>query len=94
MTQTITYRVGFDVAKTVFQVHGVKNEPGEAVAIARRLRRAQVEPFFAKLPSSLIGMEACGSAHYWARLARKHGHEVRDRRCGLWRSRARRTRPR
>jgi transposase len=77
MTQTITYRVGFDVAKNVFQVHGVKNEPGEAVAIARRLRRAQVEPFFAKLPPSLIGMEACGSAHYWARLARKHGHEVR-----------------
>ena len=49
MAQTITYRVGFDVAKSVFQVHGVKNEPGEAVAITRRLRRAQVEPFFAKL---------------------------------------------
>jgi transposase len=77
MIETSTYRIGFDVAKGVFQVHGVKNEAGEPVAIKRRLKRGSVEGFFAKLPASLIGMEACGSAHYWARLARKHGHEVR-----------------
>ena len=77
MNATITYRIGFDVAKNVFQVHGVKNEAGEPVALVRRLRRAQVAPFFAKLPRSLIGMEACGSAHYWARVAQSHGHEVR-----------------
>ena len=77
MIETITYRIGVDVAKSVFQVHGVKNETGKSVAIRRRLRRSQVEPFFAKLPPSLIGLEACGSAHYWGRLARKHGHEVR-----------------
>jgi transposase len=65
------------VAKSVFQVHGVKNEAGEPVAIRRRLKRAQVEAFFAELPASLIGMEACGSAQYWARVARSHGHQVR-----------------
>ena len=65
------------MAKSVFQVHGVKNEPGEPVAIRKRLGGGAVEGFFAKLPPSLIGMEACGSAHYWARLARKYGHEVR-----------------
>jgi transposase len=77
MNDTITYRIGFDVAKGVFQAHAVKNEPGEPVAFTRRLKRAQVEAFFATLPRSLIGMEACGSAHYWARVARKYGHEVR-----------------
>jgi len=77
MTSTITYRIGLDLAKGVFQVHGVRNEPGEAVAITKRLKRAQVEPLLAKLPRSLIGMEACGTAHYWARLAEQHGHEVR-----------------
>lgn len=77
MNEAITYRVGFDVAKGVFQAHAVKNEPGEPVAFTRRLKRAQVERFFATLPHSLIGMEACGSAHYWARLARRYGHEVR-----------------
>jgi transposase len=77
MTEAITYRIGFDVAKGVFQAHAVKNEPGEPVAFTKRLKRAQVEAFFATLPRSLIGMEACGSAHYWARVARKYGHEVR-----------------
>ena len=77
MSEAITYRIGFDVAKNVFQVHGVKNETGEPVALVRRLKRAQVAAFFAKLARSLIGMEACGSAHYWARVARSHGHEVR-----------------
>ena len=77
MDEAITYRIGFDVAKNVFQVHGVKNEAGEPVALVRRLKRAQVAAFFAGLPRSLIGMEACGSAHYWARLAQSCGHEVR-----------------
>jgi transposase len=77
MHEAITYRVGFDVAKGVFQAHAVKNEPGEPVAFTKRLKRSQVEAFFAGLPRSLIGMEACSSAHYWARVARKYGHEVR-----------------
>jgi len=78
MNEAITYRIGIDVAKGVFQAHAVKvNEPGEPVAFKKRLKRAQVEAFFAKLPRSLIGLEACGSAHYWARVARCHGHEVR-----------------
>jgi transposase len=47
------------------------------VAIERRLKRGAVENFLAKLPASLIGMEACGSAHYWGRLAQRYGHEVR-----------------
>jgi transposase len=53
------------------------NEPGEPVAFKKRLKRAQMEDFFAKLPPSLIGLEACSSAHYWARVARRYGHEVR-----------------
>jgi len=77
MNEAITYRIGFDVAKGVFQAHAVKDEPGEPVAFKKRLKRAQVEGFFATLPRSLIGMEACGSAHYWARVARRYGHEVR-----------------
>ncbi|HEX5998481.1 MAG TPA: IS110 family transposase [Hyphomicrobiaceae bacterium] len=78
MNQAITYRVGIDVAKGVFQAHAVKvNVPGEPVAFKKRLKRAQMEAFFANLPASAIGMEACGSAHYWARVARRHGHEVR-----------------
>ena len=78
MAKTITYRIGIDVAKGVFQAHAVKiNEPGEPVAFKKRLSRAQMEAFFAKLPPSLIGMEACSSAHYWARVARRYGHEVR-----------------
>ena len=47
MIETSTYRIGFDVAKGVFQVHGVKNEAGEPVAIKRRLKRGSVEEFFA-----------------------------------------------
>ena len=78
MNEAITYRIGFDVAKGVFQAHAVKmNAPGEPVAFRKRLKRAEVERFFATLPRSLIGMEACGSAHYWARVARHYGHEVR-----------------
>jgi transposase len=76
MSEISRLRVGIDLAKTVFQVHGVREVPGEPVVMMKRLARSQMEPFLAKLPPSLIGMEACGSAHYWARIAQKHGHEV------------------
>ncbi len=77
MTTSSTLRIGIDLAKGVFQVHAVRQEPGEPIAFTRRLKRSQMEAFFAKLPPSLIGMEACGSAHYWARVAQRYGHEVR-----------------
>ena len=67
--------VGLDIAKSVFQVHGV-DVVGE-VATRRRLRRAQVLPFFAKLPACLIGIEACATAHYWARELGALGHQVK-----------------
>ena len=67
--------IGLDIAKKVFQVHGVDDE-GQVV-IRRKLRRRQVLTFFAKLPPCLIGMEACATSHYWARELRKLGHEVR-----------------
>jgi transposase len=67
--------IGLDIAKNVFQVHGVDTD--ERVAMQRRLRRREVLPFFAKLPPTLIGIEACGSAHYWARELSALGHEVR-----------------
>ncbi|MGI9489032.1 MAG: IS110 family transposase, partial [Geminicoccaceae bacterium] len=57
--------IGLDIAKNVFQVHGVDGA-GEVV-VRRQLRRRQVLKFFAKLPSCLIGIEACGTAHHWAR---------------------------
>ena len=57
--------VGLDLAKNVFQVHAIGNT-GEVV-VRRALRRAQVIPFFSKLPPCLIGMEACGTSHHWAR---------------------------
>jgi transposase len=67
--------IGLDIAKSVFQVHGV-NEADEVV-IAKRLRRNQVISFFRKLPPCLIGMEACASSHHWARELGALGHEVR-----------------
>src|SRR5499425_1181837 len=73
MTRITT--IGIDLAKKVFQVHGVDAE-GEVVA-ARKLRRKEVLSFFAKLPPCLVGMEACGSAHYWAREITKLGHTVK-----------------
>ncbi len=68
-------RFGIDLAKSVFQVHGV--DASGQVVVQRQLRRGQVLRFFAKQPPALIGMEACGSAHYWARELSKLGHEVR-----------------
>jgi len=67
--------VGIDLAKNVFQVHGV-NEHGKAM-LRRQLRRDQVAPFFANLPPCLIGMEACAGAHHWARKLQTFGHTVR-----------------
>ena len=58
-------RVGIDLAKSVFQIHGVDGQ--EKVVLRKQLRRVQVLDYFKKLPSCLIGMEACGGAHYWAR---------------------------
>jgi transposase len=69
--------VGLDIAKSVFQVHGV-DSAGE-VAVRRQLRRPQVLVFFAKLPPCLIGIEACATAHYWARELAALGHQVRLR---------------
>ena len=67
--------IGLDLAKNVFQVHGA-NERGKTV-LRKQLRREQVAAFFANLPSCLIGMEACGSAHHWARKLQALGHTVR-----------------
>jgi len=67
--------IGFDLSKNVFQVHGVA-ESGAAV-IRKRLRRAQVLEFFADLAPCLVGMEACASAHHWARELMKLGHAVK-----------------
>jgi transposase len=67
-------RCGLDIAKQVFQVHGV-NEHG-VVKGRKTLPRAKVFEFFAQVPSCLIGIEACGSAHYWARQLTKLGHTV------------------
>jgi len=67
--------VGIDLAKNVIQVHGV-DERGKAV-LKKSLKRVQVLPFFANLPVCLIGMEACGSAHHWARKLQTLGHTVK-----------------
>jgi transposase len=67
--------VGLDLAKRVFQVHGVDAAGG--VVIRKALRRAQVLPFFAKLAPCLVGIEACGTSHHWARELIRLGHEVR-----------------
>src|SRR6476661_245284 len=67
--------IGLDLAKNVFQVHGV--DASGKVVLRRQLRRGAVEKFFAKLPPCTVGMEACGSAHHWARVIGRYGHEVR-----------------
>jgi transposase len=67
--------IGLDLAKNVFQVHGIDGS-GRAV-LRRQLKRAEVCTFFAKLSPVLVGMEACGGAHYWARELAKLGHEVK-----------------
>lgn len=73
MDQPIT--IGVDLAKNVFQIHGVGSD-GAAV-LRRKLRRGQVLTFFSGLSPCLVGMEACAGAHYWARELAALGHEVR-----------------
>ena len=72
--QTIT-TIGLDIAKSVFQVHGVDAQGG--VVIRRQLKRRYVLAFFQKLPSCLVGIEACASSHHWSREIRALGHTVR-----------------
>ena len=67
--------IGFDLAKNVFQVHGI--DATEKAIVRKPLRRGQVIKFFAGLSPCLVGMEACASAHYWARELTRLGHEVR-----------------
>ena len=67
--------VGIDLAKSIFQVHAV--DAAGQVVVRKALRRAQVVPFFAKLPPCLVGMEACGTSHHWARELIRLGHDVR-----------------
>src|ERR1700693_3652321 len=67
--------IGLDIAKNVFQVHGI--DANEKVVVRKQLRRSQVLTFFKALPPCLIGMEACATAHYWARELTKLGHRVR-----------------
>jgi len=67
--------IGLDLAKLVFQVHGA--DEGGMPVVRKKLRRGQMLGFFASLSPCLVGMEACGSAHYWARELQALGHEVR-----------------
>ena len=73
MKEVIT--IGVDLAKNVFQVHGVDAKGG--VVLRRQLRRGQVLPFFKKQPPCLVGMEACATSHHWAREIEALGHSVR-----------------
>lgn len=67
--------LGIDLAKNVFQLHGTSLQ-GKCL-MRKTLKRAEMATFLATLKPCIIGMEACGGAHHWARLCRKHGHEVR-----------------
>jgi transposase len=67
--------IGLDIAKNSFQIHGIA--ACGTTTLRKNLRRGKVLEFFANLPGCLIGMEACGGAHYWARELTKLGHEVR-----------------
>src|SRR5438046_2299986 len=67
--------IGLDLAKHVFQVHGIDAEG--ATVLRKRLRRGQVLAFFSRLPRCLVGLEACATAQYWARELGALGHEVR-----------------
>ena len=67
--------IGLDIAKSVFQVHGV-DAAGEVV-IRRQFKRRSVLAFFQKLPPCLVGIEACASSHYWSRELQALGHSVR-----------------
>src|SRR5450631_541087 len=68
-------RIGMDTSKHFFQLHGV--DSAERPVLRRKLRRSEVLAFLAKLPPTVIGMEACAAGHYWARELRRLGHEVK-----------------
>ena len=68
-------RIGLDTSKHVFQLHGVN--AAEQPVLRRKLRRAGMETFFAKLAPTVVGIEACGAAHHWARRLTELGHEVK-----------------
>ena len=70
-----TTTIGLDIAKSVFQVHGIDRDGN--VVVRRQLKRRYVLTFFAKLPPCLIGIEACASSHYWSRELQALGHTVR-----------------
>ncbi|MDB5737396.1 MAG: transposase [Sphingomonas bacterium] len=67
--------IGLDIAKSVFQLHGI--DGAGATVLQKRITRARLLPFFEKLPPCLVGIEACATSHYWARELSKLGHEVR-----------------
>jgi transposase len=67
--------IGVDLAKSVFQVHGVDAQG--SIVVRRQLRRRQVLPFLEKLSPCLVGMEACATSHHWARAIEQLGHRVR-----------------
>src|SRR4051812_21844751 len=67
--------IGLDIAKSVFQVHGV--DAAGNVIVRRQLKRRYVLPFFQKLPPCLVGIEACASSHHWSRELQALGHKVR-----------------
>jgi transposase len=70
-----TIRIGVDTSKYIFQLHGV--DAAEQPVLRKRVSRKQMLEFFAKLPKTKVGMEACGAAHYWARELIRLGHEVK-----------------
>ena len=72
--QTVT-TIGLDIAKSIFQVHGV--DAAGQVVVRRQLKRRYVLAFFEKLPPCLIGIEACASSHHWSRELQARGHKVR-----------------
>src|ERR1700731_4810531 len=67
--------IGLDIAKSVFQVHGIYAEG--KVAVRKQLKRARVLPFFQKLAPCVVGIEACASSHYWSRELQALGHTVK-----------------
>ena len=67
--------IGLDIAKTVFQVHGIDAEGN--IVLRRQLKRRYVLTFFQKLPPWLVGIEACASSHHWSRELQALGHTVR-----------------
>lgn len=74
MDKSITV-IGLDLAKSVFQVHGI-NAEGEVV-VRRKLSRSRVFAYFNQLDPCLVGMEACATAHFWGRELRALGHDVK-----------------